>query len=83
MTGHGGIAQARDFREAFTSLLGQVERAARAGREAGKTPKEAAEAFALPPAAAEWQSFSPNYPETAITAWYREWDETRAAEAGS
>ena len=70
--GHGTIPDVEDAR-LYRELLGLVEDAARRGREAGHPPAEAAAAFSMPGALAEWVFFSDRYIEVAIGAWYREW----------
>ena len=37
----------------------------------------------LPAATADWQFFNPRYPETAIAAWFREWDQASAQDAST
>ncbi len=69
--GHGPLADAAAL-QSFIGLLDDVEAAARRAHEAGTNAQDAAAAYRLPPALAEWTLFNPRYFEIAIGAWLRE-----------
>jgi glyoxylase-like metal-dependent hydrolase (beta-lactamase superfamily II) len=69
--GHGGLANAVDYAN-YVGVIDEIEKAARAGKAAGKTAAEAATGFKLPASLGEWTLFSPQYFERAIGAWYKE-----------
>jgi glyoxylase-like metal-dependent hydrolase (beta-lactamase superfamily II) len=69
--GHGPLANGGDV-DRLAELLDHFEAAGRRAHQAGVTAAEAAAAYTLPPALADWMLFSPRYPEVAIGAWLRE-----------
>ncbi len=69
--GHGALAREAEF-DRYLVVIDEIEKAARAGRSAGKTAAEAAAGFKLPEAVGSWTLFSPQYFERAIGAWYKE-----------
>ena len=71
--GHGSLITT-DRMAPYVELIDSVEAAAVDARERGITAAAAAAAYALPAAVADWKFFNPRYPETAIAAWFREWD---------
>lgn len=69
--GHGPLADGGDV-DRLLALLDHFEEAGRRAHSAGVGAAEAAAAYTLPPALADWMLFSPRYPEVAIGAWLRE-----------
>ncbi|AHG92455.1 beta-lactamase domain protein (plasmid) [Gemmatirosa kalamazoonensis] len=69
--GHGPLGRLADL-DRYMSMLGEVERAARAAHAAGKTAAEGAAAFTLPAALGDWVLLNPVFYERAFAAWYRE-----------
>ncbi len=69
VAGHGERPAKADL-DRFASLLGEVEAAARAGVEAGKSVQEVAAAFEVPASLGTWTLFSPNYFEVAFGKWF-------------
>jgi glyoxylase-like metal-dependent hydrolase (beta-lactamase superfamily II) len=69
--GHGPMAALQDL-DRYIALLDEVERSARAGADAGRSPAEAAAAFRIPGGIGDWATFSPAFYERAFRAWYRE-----------
>jgi glyoxylase-like metal-dependent hydrolase (beta-lactamase superfamily II) len=79
--GHGSLITT-DRMAPYVELIDSVEAAAVAAREGGLTAAEAASDYRPPAATADWKFFDPRYPETAIAAWFREWDREAVASAG-
>lgn len=71
--GHGSLVSTEDMAP-YVELIDSVEAAAVAARDRDLSAAEAARAYRLPAATSDWQFFDPRYPETAIAAWFREWD---------
>ena len=69
--GHGALGDTADYSR-YVAVIDEIEKAARAGKLAGKTAAEAATGFRLPESLGEWTLFSPQYFERAIGAWYKE-----------
>jgi ribulose-5-phosphate 4-epimerase/fuculose-1-phosphate aldolase len=69
--GHGPLAREAEY-DRYVAVIDEIEKAARAGRAAGKTAAEAATGFQLPESLGKWTLFSPQYFERAIGAWYKE-----------
>jgi cyclase len=69
--GHGPLAHAAEY-DRYTSMLEEVEKAARKAHAAGTTPADAGAAFTLPPSLGEWQLFSKAFYQRAFEAWYKE-----------
>jgi len=69
--GHGPLAARADVNR-LVDLLDHFEEAGGRAHQAGVSAAEAAAAYTLPPALADWMLFSPRYPEVAIGAWIRE-----------
>jgi glyoxylase-like metal-dependent hydrolase (beta-lactamase superfamily II) len=74
VTGHGDLVST-DNMGPYAELISSVEEAARAARDQGQSAAEAAAHYRLPTATADWAFFNPSYPERAIAAWFREWDD--------
>lgn len=72
--GHGALAQEGDL-ALYRELLDRVEAVARQARERGWSAAEAGDRLALPEPLAGWFRFSPRYPERAVAAWLREWED--------
>ncbi|RMB01431.1 MBL fold metallo-hydrolase [Eilatimonas milleporae] len=73
VTGHGGLAYARDL-GSYVRLLDAVEQAARVSFAGGVSAADGAAGFVMPADTAGWHLFNPRYVEIAFTAWYREWE---------
>lgn len=71
VTGHGPAATKEGI-AAYLEMLDHVEAAARIAHEKGQSAEEAAKAFELPEATADWHLFRPTYFQSAIAAWHRE-----------
>lgn len=71
VAGHGPLATDADY-QVFVDVIDAIEAAARGAVEKGVPLTEAALAFRLPEAAADWHLFRENYFEIALGAWYRE-----------
>ncbi|MEM9595177.1 MAG: MBL fold metallo-hydrolase [Acidobacteriota bacterium] len=71
VSGHGPVATKESI-AAYLDMLDHVEAAARTAHEKGQSAEEAAKAFKLPKATADWHLFQPTYFQTAIAAWHRE-----------
>lgn len=69
--GHGALGRAAEY-DRYTSMIDEVERAARAAHAAGRTATEGAATFRLPDALGQWYAFSPAFYGRAFEAWYRE-----------
>lgn len=69
--GHGPLGRAADV-DRYLDMLGEIERAARAAKSAGKTTAEAANGYALPKSLGDWAMLNPAFYERAFAAWYRE-----------
>jgi len=69
--GHGELARRGDI-ERYLALLDDVGEKARAAIAAGTPLDQAADAYTLPAAFAEWAMFSPTYFRVAFQAWGRE-----------
>lgn len=69
--GHGAIAKQSDF-DRYVSMLGEIERAARAAHAKGQTPAEAGATYAMPPSLGDWVLFNKVFFERAFSAWYKE-----------
>lgn len=69
--GHGAIAKQPDF-DRYVSMLGEIERAARAAHAKGQTPAEAGATYALPASLGDWVLFNKVFFERAFSAWYKE-----------
>lgn len=67
--GHGAVANASAVSR-YLGLLDDIERAARAGFTAGRTPAEIAAAYAVPASLGEWMASKAGV-ERAMTAWAR------------
>lgn len=71
VSGHGALAHASDM-DLYVQVLDGVEAGAREALERGWSAEEAAERFALPPAAADWTLFNPGYFARALGSWMAE-----------
>jgi glyoxylase-like metal-dependent hydrolase (beta-lactamase superfamily II) len=71
VSGHGPASDRKAF-ELYATVIEDLGVAARRAIERGIPAKEAAAAYELPPAAADWVLFNPAYFEVAIGAWMRE-----------
>jgi glyoxylase-like metal-dependent hydrolase (beta-lactamase superfamily II) len=69
--GHGELARRGDI-ERYLTLLDDVGEKAKAAIAAGTPLDQAADAYKLPAAFAEWAMFSPTYFRVAFQAWGRE-----------
>ena len=69
--GHGALGHAAEY-DRYTSMLDEVERAARKAHAAGTPAAEAGAAFVMPPSLGEWQYFNKSMFPTAFNAWYKE-----------
>jgi glyoxylase-like metal-dependent hydrolase (beta-lactamase superfamily II) len=72
--GHGALARVADY-DRYTSMLNEVEHAARAAFSAGTPASEAANGFVLPPTLGAWALFTPGskaFYQRAFEAWFRE-----------
>ncbi|MEM9761165.1 MAG: MBL fold metallo-hydrolase [Pseudomonadota bacterium] len=71
VSGHGPVAT-KESLAAYLGMLDHIEAAARTAHEKGLSAEEAAKAYKLPAANADWHLFQPTYFQSAIDAWYRE-----------
>jgi glyoxylase-like metal-dependent hydrolase (beta-lactamase superfamily II) len=71
--GHGATGDSASF-DRYTSMIDEVERAARQAHDKGQSAKDAAAVFKLPASLGEWTLFGRGFFERAFTAWYRELD---------
>lgn len=69
--GHGALGHQAEY-DRYAAMLDEVEKAARAGLAAGKTPAELGAAFSLPSSLGEWTMFNKVFYQRAFEAWYRE-----------
>ena len=69
--GHGTLGTPKDY-DRYTSMLDEVERAARTSYAKGMSAADAAVAFSLPPSLGNWTLFGKTFFERAFVAWYRE-----------
>ncbi len=69
--GHGPLAGAADL-ERYSTLLDDVEAAARSALERGVTEEQAGSEYRIPRELGEWFLFNPRYFERAIGAWMEE-----------
>lgn len=68
--GHGAVAKEADLAR-YMTMLQAVEAAARAAKQKGMAPADAAASFTLPSSLGEWTLFNKVFYERAIVAWYR------------
>ncbi len=69
--GHGAMADAPAI-DRYLSVLGELEKAARAAFAKGTPAPEAGKAFTLPASLGQWALFGPTFYERAFVAWNRE-----------
>ena len=69
--GHGALAHQQEF-DRYTTMLDEVEQAARRAHAAGTPAAQAGATFALPSSLGEWTLFNKVFFERAFAAWYRE-----------
>jgi glyoxylase-like metal-dependent hydrolase (beta-lactamase superfamily II) len=68
--GHGAVAKEADLAR-YAAVLEAVEAAARAAKQKGLAPADAAAGFTLPSSLGEWTILNKAFYERAIVAWYR------------
>lgn len=71
VSGHGDLSDGSDV-DTLLMLVESVGQAARQAHAKGVPLAEAAAAYQLPPAVADWVLFNPKYFEVAFKAWYQE-----------
>ena len=69
--GHGPLGHVAEY-DRYTSMLDEVERAARKAFAAGTPAADAGAAFMMPASLGEWQYFNKSMLPTAFGAWYKE-----------
>ncbi|UTW55755.1 MBL fold metallo-hydrolase [Kordiimonas sp. SCSIO 12610] len=71
VSGHGGIAKAKDL-DIYLELLEAIDKGAKEAHALGLTAEEGGAIFISPEATKNWIRFNPQYPTIAYQAWYRE-----------
>ena len=69
--GHGALGHQSEY-DRYVAMLDEVEKAARAGLAAGKTPADLGASFSLPSSLGDWTMFNKVFYQRAFEAWYRE-----------
>ena len=69
--GHGALGHQAEY-DRYVAMLDEVEKAARAGLAAGKTPVDLGASFSLPSSLGDWTMFNKVFYQRAFEAWYRE-----------
>ena len=69
-----GPSAANEALDLYLDVIDHVGEAAKRAHERGVPLEEAASAYQLPEAAAEWRLFNPRYFEVAMGAWFAELD---------
>lgn len=73
ISGHGGMAKARDL-DIYIELLEAIDKGANEAHAQGLSAEEGGARFVSPKATENWIRFNPQYPTVAYKAWYRELD---------
>jgi glyoxylase-like metal-dependent hydrolase (beta-lactamase superfamily II) len=69
--GHGPLGHPTEY-DRYTSMLEEVERAARKAHAAGTSAPDAAASFTLPSSLGEWALFNKVFYQRAFEAWYKD-----------
>ena len=69
--GHGPLGHPTEY-DRYTSMLEEVERAARKAHAAGTSAADAGASFTLPSSLGEWALFNKVFYQRAFEAWYKE-----------